>query len=258
MATLPRWDLSLIDGWHLRSQGQLVGVAIRQERVIAALAFHKSLTRTSLSGLLWPNSSESKAAGNLRASIWVISHTLPDLLVDNGDPLELREDVSLDIREVREKAGQLDASCPPELMGEILDHVRDARLLPGWYEDWIVDEQQHWDLLRLNTLERLARIYLQRGDMDGAMESSIAATSIDPFRESAIRLKIQTFLAEGNVASAITTYTEFQNRLLDEYGVTPSEKIASIMDPILNRPDINPKSTAPPVDRRASRRNPFP
>jgi DNA-binding SARP family transcriptional activator len=253
-----QWFVTLIDAWQLRCDGQPVLVAFRQQRVIAALALHKAVHRANLAGMLWPESSDTKAAGNLRESLWVISHRLPELLVDNADPLELRDEVRVDVREVRKQISRLEDASSPALESEILDRVRGPGLLPGWYEDWVVSEQERWERLRLDVLERLARAYLQRGDINRALESAFAAVAIDPLRESAQRLKVQTYLADGNFAAALQAYREFRSRLLDEVGVAPSDKITEIMQPLLRSAADSEKRSA---DRRVTKpgtgRNPL-
>ncbi|WP_427169645.1 AfsR/SARP family transcriptional regulator [Arthrobacter sp. 92] len=239
-----QWSLTLVDGWQLSCNGRPVTVALRQQRVIAAIALHKSIHRTTLAGLLWPESSELKAAGNLRESIWVISHRLPELLVDGNDPLELRSTVRVDTREIREQISRLDESSSPALEADLLQELRGPGLLPGWYEDWAVAEQERWEQLRLNVLERLARTCLQRGDIDGALDAAGAAVAIDPLRESAHRLRIETHMADGNLASALHVYQDFRRRLWEEVGVAPSEKIAALVQPILTREEHRTQANA--------------
>ncbi|MGZ4660723.1 MAG: AfsR/SARP family transcriptional regulator [Arthrobacter sp.] len=205
--------------------------------MIAAIALHKSIHRNTLAGLLWPESSELKAAGNLRESIWVISHRLPELLVDGNDPLELRSSVRVDTREIRAQISRLDESPSPALEADLLQSLRGPGLLPGWYEDWAMVEQERWEQLRLNVLEKLARTYLRRGDIDGALDAAGAAATIDPLRESAHRLRIETYVADGNFASALHVYKDFRRRLWDEVGVAPSEKITALVQPVLARED---------------------
>ena len=51
------------------------------------------------------------------------------------------------------------------------------RLLPGWYDDWIVLEQQRRDQLRLHALEAAAEVLLCRGQLCSPKGAPPAARS---------------------------------------------------------------------------------
>ncbi|GLB66866.1 hypothetical protein AHIS1636_13050 [Arthrobacter mangrovi] len=231
MGSEGRWELQLIGGWQLRRDHVPVKVAMRQQRLVAALALYGRQSRAFLAGLLWPDSSESQAAGSLRESIFLINKHLPGLLGQTADPLDLSRAVSVDVLDVRMRASRLQDH--PGLNRGLLHLVEDADLLPGWYEDWVVAEQERWQRLRLTVLERLARQYLDQGNTEQAMEAARAATMIEPLRESAQRLLMQACLAEGNHAEALRLYQSFRVRLRREFGVAPSAIIADLIGPLL-------------------------
>ncbi|WP_190273557.1 AfsR/SARP family transcriptional regulator [Crystallibacter crystallopoietes] len=231
MGSEGRWELQLAGGWQLRRDKLPVKVALRQRRLIAALALYGRQSRSFLAGLLWPDSSETQAAGSLRESIFLINKHLPGLLGQTADPLDLASGVIVDVHEVRARAARLQEH-PVHHRG-VLDLVQNAELLPGWYEDWVVSEQERWQRLRLTVLERLSRQYLDQGDTEQAMEAARAATVIEPLRESAQRLLMQACLAEGNHAEALRLYQSFRIRLRREFGVAPSAIISDLIEPLL-------------------------
>jgi hypothetical protein len=55
-------------------------------------------------------------------------------------------------------------------------------LLPSWSEEWLVLEQQRWDLLRLHALERLAEQFAADGRHVDALEAGLLAVAIEPYR----------------------------------------------------------------------------
>jgi SARP family transcriptional regulator, regulator of embCAB operon len=237
MATDRPWDLRLVGGWQLHRGGQPVKVALRQQRLLAALALYGRQSRTFLAGLLWPDSSEHQAAGSLRESVFLVNRTLPQLLSSTQDPLDLDEHVSVDVRDLRAQAARLEEHANPGLQQSLLEAVQDAELLPGWYEDWVISEQERWQRLRLSVLERLAKQFLLLGRIDPAMEAARAATTVEPLRESAQRLLLQCYLAEGNNAEALRAYQSFRIRLRQEFGVAPSPIISDLISSLVEGSD---------------------
>ena len=90
------------------------------------------------------------------------------------------------------------------------------RLLPGWYDDWVVLEQERWDQLRLHALEAAAEVLLCRGQHVLALEASLVAARSELFRESAHRVIIRVYLAEGNWGAAMQHYQDYQRMLRRE------------------------------------------
>ncbi|GER24036.1 hypothetical protein NCCP1664_25310 [Zafaria cholistanensis] len=235
----------MLGGWEIFQDRRPVRVTYRQQRLIAVLALYGSQPRPFLAGMLWPNSSEKQATGSLRESIWLVSHQLPGLLVEGRDPLALSPDVAVDVHIVRRQAEALEMSHGPQ--GELervrmLETLRNAELLSGWYEDWITTEQERWQQLRVKALERLAAQFLEHGETGLAVEAAACAIATDPLRESAERLLLEAYLFEGNIAQALRSYEAFRDRLNDEFGVEPSPRLAELMAPlrISRNPEFRP------------------
>ena len=76
-------------------------VAVRQQRLITALAIHGPRPRSYLVGLLWPESRESRAMESLRVSMHLVSRQVPGLLVNGGAELSLSDLVDVDLHRVR-------------------------------------------------------------------------------------------------------------------------------------------------------------
>ncbi len=129
----PGWDLRVRGYWQLRYNGVSVEVGARQQRLLAALALLHTQPRHVLAALLWPDSPERQSAGNLRASVFRISHELPRLL-SATDPLRLDAAVRVDLREVRELITEITLTGTRLVPPESSDLLQEANLLPGWYE----------------------------------------------------------------------------------------------------------------------------
>ncbi|MDJ0354957.1 bacterial transcriptional activator domain-containing protein [Paenarthrobacter sp. PH39-S1] len=235
-----RWELKLLGFWQLKLDGQPVAVGIRQQRVIAALALLGARSRHSLSSLLWPDSSEAQAAGNLRASVFHITHKLPSFLCASNDSLFLEPDVEVDFHRIRWLIADIQDSAATVAAGSA-DILHNADLLPDWYDDWVIFEQERLQQLRLDGLETLANYYLRMGALGRATEAAHAATSIEPLRESAQLILLRCHLEAGNNASATRAFHEFRGRLGRELGVRPSSRFAELLDP-------QPTSTPPSAE----------
>ena len=108
--------------------------------------------------------------------------------------------------------------------------VLSQELLPTWGEEWLLLDQQRWDQLRLHALERLAERFLEGGRHMEALEAGLAAVSIEPYRESAHRVLIRTFIAEGNSASAVAHYQRYRRLLTNELGLRPTSQMKALVD----------------------------
>ncbi|MFC5930011.1 transcriptional regulator [Cryobacterium melibiosiphilum] len=229
----PAWNLTVLGCWQLRRNGQTVDVGARQKRLISVLALLGARSRHVVAGLLWPDSTELQAAGNLRASLFRITHDLP-ALVRPIDPLQLESAVCVDLHGVRRLIDDItDAAARPDLQlavaADAAEVLRSADLLPGWYEDWVLREQDRLQQQRVEALEALARHHLDHSDVGPAIGAARAATAIDPLRESAQLILVRGHLAEDNHASALRAYREFRRSLGTELGVEPSPRFAELL-----------------------------
>ncbi|MEV8147315.1 BTAD domain-containing putative transcriptional regulator [Arthrobacter sp. NPDC080073] len=226
----PQWSLTLLNGWTLSRDGRRQKVAHRQQRLITALALLGERPRTFLAGLLWPDSSDAQAAVGLRVSIWHINHELPGLLDADGttdDSVALSRQVRVDITDL-----EYELHAPASELGDWYprwERLRTAELLPGWYEDWILTEQERFRMVRTAALDSIAEYHLSRGNAEETKAVTTVAISLEPFRESSYRLLIQAHLASGDLVSALRTYKSYSADLRQEFGVGPSPSLARLI-----------------------------
>ncbi|WP_131684537.1 BTAD domain-containing putative transcriptional regulator [Pseudarthrobacter sp. YALA5] len=223
------WHLSLLGAWRLRRGSNTVTVASREQRLIACVGLLGCRHRSFLAGLLWPKSSETQAAGNLRTTVWCISHTFPHLIRTGADTLELHESVRVDVTALQRHVATLLSQPEARMPDSYLEDLSRADLLPGWYDDWVIFEQERLRQLRLTALEHLARQHLNAGEPGRAVIAALSAASIEPLRESTHLLLVQAHLAAGNRAAAVRAYTMFAGRLEDELGVQPSNQLTDLV-----------------------------
>ena len=223
------FQLRLFQTWNLCRDSAAVHVAARQQRLITALAIHGPRPRSYLVGLLWPDCSEPRAMESLRVSVHLVSRQLPGLLVNDGAVLSLSDLVAVDLHRVRARIRELGQQGLNGNPSSCLNLLRDAQLLPGWYDDWVLAEQTRLRQDRLHAFQIIARESLERRDYEVALKASEAALELEPLYESAVGLLIQAERRRGNNASALRAFEKYQSQLKEEVGIAPSETIRQLI-----------------------------
>ena len=227
----PVW-LLLLGGFRVQVADQTIGVGASASRVFAYLGLHrKPVARQWLAVKLWPDRAASRAAANLRCTIWRMPPQGQQVLVDQGGFLSLRKDVAVDVDELAGRYRLLlgmtkftDEWTPSEIPDE-----QPETLLPGWDDAWIVLERQRLSQLRVHSLETIAARLLAADRPAEAMWASQAALTSEPLRESAARLVIQSHLAQGNTGEALQVFAQFARNLRAEVGIEPSKWLQAVV-----------------------------
>jgi DNA-binding SARP family transcriptional activator len=239
-AIMPRCKVDLIGGFRMQSHDRLVELPLGAQRLISYLALESSwVMRTYAAEMLWPDSRRRQAAANLRTALWRVRGQVGDGVVWTAPGrLALADTVAVDIQDAAKEARAL-IDVPvghdtelPALNAETVSRLS-MRLLPGWYDDWVVLEQERWDQHRLHALEAAAEMLLCRGQHVLALEASLVAARSELFRESAHRVIIRIYLAEGNWGAAMQHYQDYQRKLRRELNLTPTTTMDELMHPLI-------------------------
>jgi DNA-binding SARP family transcriptional activator len=226
----PRARLDLLDGFALCLNGQRAMVSLTLQRLLAILALHEHpLQRTYVAGTLWGDYAERRSIANLRCALARLPRTAGRLVQVVGRQVSLSDWVSVDVRELSELSRRIIDRDEHVLRVKGIQRLLAADLLPDWYEDWVVSEQERYRELRLHALEVLCE-YLSAGDDHAAaVEAGLAAVAGEPLRESAQRVLIRAYLAEGNQAAAVRQYRRFSALLGHEMGLVPSQSLTGLL-----------------------------
>jgi SARP family transcriptional regulator, regulator of embCAB operon len=224
-------ELRLLGGWKLNFHGVSPVVGSRQQRLIAALAIYGRRSRSVFGGLLWPDCTETHAMGSLRTAVFTVSQQLPGVLAICGRDLDLGESVDVDLHRLR---STLDSFTEPVAVESWHTNTHDIDLLPGWYDDWVVAEQEHLQNRYLNAAERLAESALGRNDHYTAVHLAQTVLELDPLRESAVRILVKTHIAAGNRAPALRLFRQYMDRLSSELSIRPSQQLLTLVAPFLH------------------------
>jgi DNA-binding SARP family transcriptional activator len=220
--------LTLLGGFELRRGKAPILLAAGPQRVVAFIALHaKPLRRGYVSGSLWPDAPEARAAASLRSALWRIQRHLP-LMITIGDKIGLAGDVHVDLREASAATQQL-IDVHDLARADVDRSLLTLELLPGWYDDWVLIERERWRQVRLHALELRCELLTDAGRFGEAVEVGLEALATDPLRESAHRALVRVHLAEGNVVEARRQYRLCETLLRQDLGVSPSESMQELL-----------------------------
>lgn len=223
--------LSLLGSFSLECAGEFLTLPGTTQRLLAFLALNRTAVhRLFVAGTLWPETSERRANGNLRTTLWRLNGVSESIVVNRGDCLALDPRVEVDLyRVVALSQGLLrgEANHDDIRIGGLM---LTGDLLPGWYDDWVVQERESFRELRLHALEQRCRDMTAADRFGDAIEAGLAAVAGDPLRESSRRALIGAHLLEGNHVQALRQYRQYRDDLEVELGVQPSRQMASLFD----------------------------
>ena len=235
--------LRLLGGWQLIVDGVEVELGHREQRLVALLGLTDLTGRGQVASVLWPESTDEHALGSLRRAVRQCRTKSPGVLVADRLTVALDPCVRVDVDDLRRTAGLTRLPMTDAVARELLDSLRGPELLPGWFDDRVVEERAALEHLRVEALERIAHHGLRQGDHALAVDASGIASAIEPLRESARELAIRGHLGRGDVVHAARELQRYAVVLEDELGVEPSERIRALLEP----------TAAPPVARRRRR-----
>jgi DNA-binding SARP family transcriptional activator len=203
------------------------------QRLLALLGLRdRALTRASVAGTLWPDSTEDHAYSSLRSALGRLSRITRDAVEVTPLDLCLADGVALDVRAARLLAHRL--LDPASHLSEA-DLNADAVIalsedvLPDWYDDWVLIDAEEWRQLRLHALEALGDRLLSDHRFGEATGAALAAVRSEPLRESARALVIRIHLAEGNQSDALAEFERYRAVLAAELHLEPTQRLRELV-----------------------------
>jgi DNA-binding SARP family transcriptional activator len=233
--------VSVLDTFTFHAGEHALALPSGSRKLLAFLALRdRPATRHLVAATLWPEAPPQDAASSLRSALWRLKPIASAAVVVEDLDLGPHPDVRVDIRESRALAHRL---LDPD--GELLASDESAAavaslsvdLLPGWYDEWVVIENEEWHQLRLHALEAMATHLTQRGRWAEAVIAALAAIRAEPLRESAHGALIKVFLAEGNQMEALEAFNRYRTMLKTELGIAPTAQLTGLVASLGRRHD---------------------
>lgn len=230
-ADAARVQLRLLNAFEVVCDDHTVQLPSLAQRLVAFVALReRPVERAYVAGMLWLDTPDQRAAGNLRTALWRVQTRAPGLLDASGHRLRLEPGVRVDLRSAertaRREIGGADTRCEVELFT--------GDLLPDWYDDddWLLLERERFRQLRLRALDALCARHLHAGRHGQALEAGLLSLAGEPLRESAHRALIRIHLAEGNTVEALRQYRLCRRLLLGQLGIEPTQQLLDLIGPV--------------------------
>ena len=221
--------LDLLGGFSLVAGSGPVDLPQLSKRLLAFLALKdRPQHRSFVAGSLWPDRPEARAAANLRGALWRLPAPASEPLVQlSGKELSLSPSVEVDVRTAEQVGWGLVQRG--ELPDVVDTHLFSSELLPGWYEDWIIVEQERLAALQMHFLEALAKELLHRKRIVEALDMALRLVAIDPIREASQRALALVYLADGNWRQALGQLDRYRKLLDETFGCEPSAELHDLV-----------------------------
>ncbi|MEE9513475.1 MAG: BTAD domain-containing putative transcriptional regulator, partial [Anaerolineales bacterium] len=229
-------EIRLLGQFNLQQDGRGIEIPSRPAGLLLAYLLLTRGTyhpRERLAGLLWPNSSESRARKNLRQALWQLRKAIGDshLLVDaKSIAFNATSDFWLDI-------GLLENTADQDL--ETAVSVYEGELLPGYYEDWILLERDRLDAAFDRKMHRLLMQLLQEQRWSDVLYWAERWIAQGYIPEAAYRALMMAHASAGEPSKVVTAYQRCVEALRQEVGVDPSEETENLYKSLLSGEKIS-------------------
>lgn len=222
--------ITLMGGFLLTIDGVLVNLPLSSQKLIAFLALEsRPVSRQYIACRLWPDTPETRAAGNLRSALWRIRSKKLPIIACYNECIALAPDIIVDVSEIVDMAKRLSNQDIKQLILDLDPHQFQGELLPDWYDDWLMLERERLHQICLHALETIGNLLFRIGRYGQAIDAALMAVSADPFRESAHLILIKTYLSEGNQRQAIEHYKNFSELMHRELQIAPTKDLQDLI-----------------------------
>lgn len=207
----------------------------RLQSLLAYLALHRGVpqSRSRIAYTLWPDSTDGQAHTNLRNLLFKLRLTLPEVesfLVVDRQTLCWQKDAlwSLDVEDFEGAialAEQARCRQDTELERQALEQATrhyEGNLLPGCYDEWILEERDRLQQLYQEGLERLSELLEHMGNYAEAIRVAQRMLRLNPLQETTYCHLMRLHAARGDRGAVMHTYQICAAVLQRELEIEPS------------------------------------
>ena len=225
----------------LGAEDDVVRIPTRKAQALLALLARRSgepQSREALAAMLWPDSRETQARGNLRQTLKLLRRALldakPVAIISEGDALKLRaEAAEVDVVSF-ERLCQKGTSNAIE---RAVDLYR-GDLLAGFvcptepFAEWISYDRTDLRERAVNALSRLVAFHEHERHWEPAIRTAIRLLAFDPLQEHVHRLLMRLYLNQGRRGAAVDQYEKCRAVLEHDLGVEPEPETVRLYQEI--------------------------
>jgi predicted ATPase/DNA-binding SARP family transcriptional activator len=260
------WAIQLFGGLRT-TNGERVFTRFRTQKTAALLAYlayyqGRSHARETLIDMLWPESEPESGRHNLSLALSSLRSQLEPPGVSDGavivadrfsvelNPEAVTTDVNVFEQSVRRALQARNEPDRVELLAEAAD-AYGGDLLPGFYEDWVLVEQQRLAERYVQTAMQLVGLLVRQGDTDRALAYAQTAARNAPLHEEVQRDLIQLLADRGELDAARRQFREYERLAMEKLGHGPSGptlQLARQIDAMLSATDYQALPIIEPAD----------
>lgn len=211
-------EIRLLGEFETIVDGRELHMPLAAQQTIALIALNsRRVSRHIIAAALWPEKTDTRAAANLRSTLWRMPEAATSVVVADKATglLSLGADVTVDI----ERLGLLCETLHSGVDGAAADGgLLQQPLLLGWYDDWVIEARERVAHRQLRAMTDLAMLRLANGDFGGAIDLALHLVNLDPLRDASQRALIASLLAEGSFGAARYRLAAYQSLLVDSFG----------------------------------------
>ncbi len=224
-------EVRLLGQFDVRRDGTPIAIPSRPaQSLLACLLLNVGTAhrREKLAGLLWPDSPEETARGNLRKELWRLRKALASGR-SSEKPYILADDISLAFNSSSDywldistlDCGASSQATTDDLL-KLLAHYR-GELLPGFYDDWAVLERERLRAVFEQEVQRLLDCLKEEQRWPEVLDWGERWIALGSRPEPAYRALMIAHGALGDRSKVVSTFQRSIQALRDDLGVEPSE-----------------------------------
>ena len=198
--------------------------------------------RTQLANLLWSEFSDDQARNNLRTTLSNLNGLVGPYLTIERDAVSYnrKQPYWSDVDVVR-------TTFDSPLDGKELRQLEEASalyrggLLEGFairnapvFEDWLLEQREHFHGMVLRGLSRLADRCISEGMYEIGLTTTRRLLTLEPWLEQSHRQHMLLLAYTGQRSAAMTQYESCQAILAEEFGVEPQAETTALFQQIRN------------------------
>jgi DNA-binding SARP family transcriptional activator len=248
-------EVRLLGKFSVNLDGRPVEVPWHPGQLLLAyliLNAEKTHRREKLAGLLWPDSDELNARNNLRQTLWRLRQALGEeyfltdkILVGFNSEAGYQLDVNLLLNEGTETASA------DELIRIVSAY--EGSLLPGFYEDWVVLEQERLQAIFEHRMQVLLNRLVEGRRWSDVLAWSERWIALGQTPEPAYRALMLAHSGLGDRSNVVAVYQRCVKALQQELGVEPSEQTRKLYERLISpeEPSVEPPPALPGLSGQA-------
>lgn len=218
--------------------------------------------RETLAGLFWGDAPQASAHSSLRYALTILRKALPvpqaslPYLLATGGTVRFNEHAPFELDTLRLESALAKAQRENSLNDASVHELEAAvalyrgPFLEGFFEEWVLQEQMHWQDRFLEGVLFLIQFYESRGEHARTIELCRQAIRFCPLHEPLYQALMGAYALQGNRSAALSQYEALVEKLHQEMRLDPLPETQLLYEQIASHrlAPARPIRRFPPVD----------